>query len=193
MPRPPATALRLAPDRPGKFGEQFQNFATLRIAEAVQRIIPWVERLGPRAVGQHHLVPGAEEMDIGDAKRLHRPDQAAVDDVLGGDEHLVLLVVEHGAVVGDEEAVVRADLHVAFGQTVAETALRDQDGPKVRGHGKLPVVERPLAGPADFLNAVVARDDAIADGKLLDGAFTPEGGNGGSGCKAGHDTLYVFN
>ena len=61
-----------------------------------------------------------------------------------------------------------------------------------KSYGKLAVVQGLAADPADFLDPVVAADDAIANREFLDGALSSGRGDGGSGCEAGHNVLDVF-
>ena len=86
----------------------------------------------------------------------------AGDQMLGRDQHFVLVEVKRGAVIGHQHAVVGRHQHVAFRQAVAKAALPDQHRLQMRDGRRSCQLRAFCADPADFLNAVVAGDDLVA-------------------------------
>ncbi len=171
--------------------EEFEDLVTLRIAHAFQRVIAGLEAFGPGTVRQHDLVAVTHEVNIADTDRLDLVDAVRADKMLGRDQHFMLVEVKLGAVIGNEQTVVRRDQHVTLGQTIAKTVRLDQNRLQVAVNAQLLPGQGLFTDPADLLDAVVAGDHPVTGAQLLDRHFTTRRRDQRAGGKAGDDILDI--
>ena len=172
--------------------EELEDFVALLCAQPVDHRLTRLEALGPCPVAQNNIVVVEHKVHIGDTQRPHFIDPFELGEVLGSCEHFCLLKVKRGALVIDQDPVLRADKNVMLWQVVTKSALLDEDRAQVWRASKLMPRKRLLSHPTDFLNAVVPRDDLVTDLEVFHKALAPRCRDRCAGRKARHDVLDFF-
>src|SRR5690606_22389890 len=122
--------------------------------QEVHRRLGHHQAFGRDALGIDDLVPVEDEAVVVDISALAPRHAVAVHEVLGLHEKLRRPTEPPGTPLIEKDAVVRADDQVGM---VAERARGDDDGRE-----GTPGAQCRLADPADFLRAVVARQDPVS-------------------------------
>ena len=111
--------------------------------------------------------------------------------MLGSDQDLTLFEIQSSLVIGDQNPVIGADHHIAFGQVFTQGTLTDKNRPQMFTSGEFFARHRTGPYPANFLNTVVTGNYTITNLKILYLTFAFRGRDQGSRREARDDFLDV--
>ena len=130
-------------------------------------------------------------MDIGRSRNLNDINAFQASQMLGSHKDLTLFKVKSGLVISDQNPVVGADHHIAFGQIFTQGTLTDKNRPQMFTTGEFFARHRTGPYPANFLNTVVTGNYTITNLKILYLTFAFRGRDQGSRREARDDFLDV--
>jgi hypothetical protein len=175
----------------GQFGEKLQHFGAGCSVERIDGPFCGLEAFCPRPVREQDLVPIEEEMDIGDAVLGAFAGHARqVQQMLGGNKHLILGEVEFCQRAVDENPVLRRDDESGLGSCPEQRPRGDADRLQRRACQEFHARKPALADPAQGLKAVIPCPDQIAGAKGFDRDRALGGKDLGPGGEADDDEAF---
>lgn len=134
---------------------------------------------------EHHV-------DIRQTDGINLLDTTAIHQMFGRNQNLGFFKEQGCLVIGDQDPVIGRNHEVALWQSIPKSAAPDQYRAQMRGGRKQLAAQRFGADPANFLQAVIARDHPVPDFQGFDRALACGGEDHGAGCETGHDLFDIF-